>query len=370
MKRACGRSEEGEVGTQEKDSGMNIALTVHRADPPQYETIALMIENRQYFYSSLRGIPDMQVRRCQIERFRAMTEYAESHGDMLFYTVCRGEELLGYMILYFGSDDDITGTPHAFLIDLHGKDDDVVSALLEKAEISAREGAMRYLVINVSRWDTSFRAILESSGFVKEYSLFIHSLDREFPPFEGEKRFLIKAAERHEHETLFELGRESVTSLISPYRRCTVEDAHRHYDECYSHLPSWLDLPERFKAFIACERASVMPAGVIFLHLQGDLEGLEEPFFQCSTCDSITGQRQASLLLLSVRERQRGKYLGQSLINHASRELSRRGFTAMAGEILTVNRRALATLLRRFSGPLEVEKYQMVKHLRERPGRL
>jgi len=345
-------------------------LTVQRADPTHYEQIALMIENRRYLYSSLRGMEDLQVRRHQIEHFRAMTEYAQNNGDMLFYTACQGEELLGYMIMYFGSDDDITGTPHAFLIDLDGKDEDVVSTFLEKAESSALEAAMRYLVINVSRWDDTLRAILESSGFINEYSLFIHSLDREFPPFEGESRFLIRAAERRDAPVIIELGRESVTSLISPYRRCTVEGAQRHYDECYRHLPSWLETPESFAASIAYERTSMKPAGIILLHLQGELEGLEEPFFQCSTCDSTTGQRQASLLFLSVCTEQRGKYLGQSLINHASRELRERGFTAMAGEILTVNRRALATLLRRFSGPLEVERYQMVKHLPEKPGRL
>jgi|GEM_PF-1853941 len=359
-----------EEGTQEKDSWMNMPLTVHCAHPSQYNAIALMIEDRQYFYSSLRGIPDMLVRRCQIERFRRMTEYAESHGDMLFYTACRGQELLGYMILYFGSDDDITGTPHAFLIDLHGKDEDVVLALLEKAENSAREAAMHYLVTNVSRWDGSLRTILETSGFVEEYSLFIHSLEREFPLFEGEKLFLIRAADRLDAPVMSELGRESVKYLISPYRRSTMEDAYKNYDECYRHLLSWLDLTERFAAFIAYERTAMKPAGMILLHLQGELEGLDEPFFQCSTCDSTTGQRQVSLLFLSVCKRQRGKYLGQSLINHASRELSKRGFTAMAGEILTINRRALATLLRRFSGPLEVEKYQMVKYLPEFRGKL
>jgi len=61
MKRACCKAEEGEVGTQEKDSWMNTPLTVHRAHPSQYNAIVLMIEGWQFFYSSLRNIADLQV---------------------------------------------------------------------------------------------------------------------------------------------------------------------------------------------------------------------------------------------------------------------------------------------------------------------
>ncbi len=348
----------------------NRIINIRRAHQPSWSSIESLIEERHFYHSSLRNISSHEVQRYQIERFRAMKEYAGNHRDLLFYTAGNGEELQGYMILYFGSDDDITGTPHTFLLDLHGKDEDVLLRLLEKAETSVREAAIDYLAINVSRWDSRLHAILETSCFVEEYSLFIHSLEREFPLFTGEKRFSIRTADRNDCRTLIELGRESVTSLISPYRRCTMEEALRHYDECYRYLSSWIDIPERFAAFIAYERTTGKAAGMILLHLQGELEGLEEPSFQCSTIDSVTGQGQVSLLFLSVSEKQRGKYLGQSLINHASRELRDRGFKAMAGEILTINRRALATLLRRFSGPLEVERHQMVKRLSGLPARM
>lgn len=348
---------------------MNRQMQVIRIEPSQYMA-ASGVERRRPLHSSLRGIEEGQARQYQSGRLRAMVEYAEANGDMLFYAADDGVEPQGGMILYFGSDDDITGTPHVFIIDLHGEEEDAVKALLEKAGSAAAEAAMGYLAVDVSVRDGRLHNILEREGFVDEYSIFIHTLKREFPPFEGERRFIIRAAECDDIDIVLAIGKESIDSLISPYRLTAKQDALRNYDQCYGNLGSWLSLRGSCAAFIAHERESMEPAGIILLQLRSGLQGLEEPFFHCSIRDSVTGQEQVSLLLLSVRERYHGKYLGQSLINHASRELAGRGFAMMAGEILTANRRALLTLLRRFEGPLEVEKTQMVKRLELRLGRL
>jgi hypothetical protein len=342
---------------------MNRELQVIRVEPSRYRAAPPYDESGHLHYSSLRGVEAAQVRQYQSERLKAMAEYAETNGDLLFYAADDGVKLQGGMILYFGSDDDITGTPHAFILDLHGTDQNAVSALIEKAGSAAAEASMGYLAVDVSIWDKKLRNIITSNGFVDEYSVFIHTLKRDFPRFEGERRFLIRAAEMDNIDDMLAIGRESIDSLISPYRLSTQEDALRHYEECYSNLHVWLHMRERFAAFIANERESMEPSGIILLHLGGELPGLEEPFFRCSTRDSVTGQQQVSLLLLSVRKRYHGKYVGQSLISHASRDIAGRGFTMMAGEILTANLRALATLLRRFKGPLEVEKTQMVKRI-------
>jgi len=342
---------------------MNRELQVIRVEPSRYRAAVPCVESGHLHYSSLRGVEAAQVRQYQIERLKAMAEYAETNGDLLFYSAGDAEECMGGMILYFGSDDDITGTPHAFLLDLHGTDQNTVSALIEKAGSAAEEASMGYLAIDVSIWDEKLRNVLASEGFIDEYSVFIHTLKRDFPRFEGERRFMIRAAEKDDIDEMLAIGKESIESLISPCRLSTQASALRHYEECYSNLHIWLHMRERFAAFIANEKESMEPSGIILLHLGGELPGLEEPSFRCSTRDSVTGQHQVSLLLLSVRKRYHGKYLGQSLISHASRELAGRGFTMMAGEILTANLRALATLLRRFKGPLEVEKTQMVKRI-------
>jgi len=133
----------------EVKTGNRMSLSVQFAHPGQWQEVASLHRERTFYHSPLRDILQAEIRAFQVRKLTRLFEIMKTNQELVMLIALKRRRISGYMILYFGHEDDISGEPQCLIVDFYSLDDDhhTLSLLLSRAEETLREVGFRYLVI-------------------------------------------------------------------------------------------------------------------------------------------------------------------------------------------------------------------------------
>jgi ribosomal protein S18 acetylase RimI-like enzyme len=330
-----------------------------RAD--HYEEMVRLHRERSFYYSPLREIGQEDVRRFQEKRLRRILSLSASMKDLAVFVAVEGGSINGYMILYFGSDGEISNTPHGLIVTLYARDDDlrVLSLLIHKAEEYVRALHYRHLAIIWAAGDTWMHGFLDEMNFDREYMHFlvkIRPVSLHIPDY-----YTIERARPDDIEEVITIGIENLGALLSPFREITLEEGRENFLRYARSLPSDpLDLVDH-ALIVARHKTEKLILGFIFIDLCRKHRKPSVELLGRATLDQVTGIPQGYVNYISVQRKFQGKYVAQHLIEHAAGLFAGRGFDFFAGDIVATNPDLRAVLQKHYRSHFTVEKLQRVK---------
>lgn len=337
-------------------------LEIDLASPSRGKEILQLLCERHFYYSPLRDITEDQVRAWQEKRLNVILEQAKNGNEVTVLSADSGSALEGYLVLFLGAEDEISGTGHALIADMYCRDRDMLRLMIARAAEYAASFGHRYLAAHCPVGDELSRQACAELGFIDEYEEFVVKIR---PVSLGRSDFFtIERAQQRDMEEIIELGVRNVRSLLSPCRGATVGEAERYFLRNVESLPRTVLGDPDYAVALARLMATGRIIGFIFLNMK------EEPgeIFARTTIDDTTGMSQGYFNYISVKREYWGKYVAQRLTDHGAQIFASRGFRYFAGEILSLNLNALEALRRLYTPCFDVEKVRKVKILSPENG--
>lgn len=332
-------------------------------------------------YSKIREVDKTALRLFQQKRFSRLLSLSTERDDLLALCAQKDGAPIGYIIVYTGSRHEIAGTPQAYIVSWHSAERAVISALFHEAEKHAVTAGCHHMAVLIPADDNAVKLELAAQGFSEECRDFIIKIKeiRCLP----HRRFLVERGREEDLESIMQLALLNADSLISPYRRVTMDQAGHHIREMLKSLPCWLKGDQDFAVLVARERGSSAILGFSLLYLKipsCDSARLmasavnhtaaashevipESELFERSTVDEITGMPQGCFLFISVARQEWGRAVARHLTAASASLFKESGFDYFSGEMLCRNHNPRARLQRMYGTLFEIEKVQMVKCL-------
>ncbi|MGV8125226.1 MAG: hypothetical protein AB2L14_36220 [Candidatus Xenobiia bacterium LiM19] len=334
--------------------------------------------SQQFRHSKIREVDEAALLAFQQRRFSHLLSLSTRRDDLLTLSSERDGILTGFIIVYTGSRHEIAGTPQAQIVTWHSDDSTAIPALFQEAEKYAAAAGCHHITVIISADDNAMKLGLAAQGFSEECHDFIIKIKE--IRCQPDSRFFVERGREEDLESIMQLALLNADSLISPYRRVTMDQAVFHIREMLKGLPCWLKGDRDFAVLVARERGSSSIPGFSLLYLKNDSAGLmvsavnhtaaashdavpESELFERSTVDEITGMPQGCFLFISVARKEWGRAVARHLTAASASLFKESGFDYFSGEMLCRNHNPRARLQRMYGTLFEIEKLQMVKCL-------
>jgi ribosomal protein S18 acetylase RimI-like enzyme len=247
----------------------------------------------------------------------------------------------GFLVLFNGLNESISGDPQSVIQDLHGRTPEDLTRLLDEAERRTVASGGDYAVIELVPGETVLEQALTERGYEVEMLRILRSV-HEVPT--RTPRFHVRSARRTDQLFMMWLSEFTAFNTVVPGRSADPEEVALRFFASYT-SQSFYDDP-RMKAFIAedlSDPENPTQIGYIILKLG----------FQ----DLVDQQRLAYIYDISVHPDYWGKRVFHDLMDQADRFMVKNRVTLLQGDISMNNQRALRAAVKMLGFQVEWQRW-------------
>jgi len=247
----------------------------------------------------------------------------------------------GFLVLFNGLNESISGDPQSVIQDLHGRTPEDFTALLDEAERRTVESGGDFAVCELAVGETALEEQLTRRGYAVEMLRIlraVHEVPKRTP------RYSVRAARRTDQLFMMWLSEFTAFNTVVPGRSADPDEVAVRFFASYANQ-SFYDDP-RMAAFVAedlSDPENPRQIGYIILKLG----------FQ----DLVDKQRLAYIYDISVHPDYWGKRVFHDLMDQADRFMVKNRVTLLQGDISMNNQRALRTAIKALGFKIEWQRW-------------
>lgn len=256
------------------------------------------------------------------------------------------EDKNGYLVLFTGLQESISGDPQAVIQDLHARTPEELNELLDAAEARTLEAGGDYTVVELAVEEKGLEEVMQARGYAVEMYRILRNVQQ--APTRTPV-YPVRPARRTDHLFMCWLTEHTALNTVVPGRSADGETVALRFFHSYINQ-SFIDDP-RVRAFIA-----------------EDLSDPDDPkqigyiILKLGYTDVVDQQRLAYIYDIAVRPDYWGKRVVHDLMDMADRFMVKNKITLLQGDISLNNQRAMRTACKTLGFKLEWQRWAKKLH--------